>query len=478
MKLSRLIDGLSLTVAAPFFDAEITSVTADSRHCKAGSLFVAVNGSRFSGADFTAEAYARGARAFVTDTEIPKYKNSTIIYSKYPRKALAELCARLCGNPERKMLFVGITGTKGKTTTAVFLSKILDGAGVGNIAVGTLGVVGMTYPKSVNTTPDPTYLFPLFKTALRAGIHTVVLEVSSQALKDDRVYGIPFDCVAFTGIGRDHVGAYEHASVGDYIASKRKLFTSCGAKRAVINSDDPYASYMASGVAKTVRCGFSPNTDLLIRDFSDSPTGADFLLCGVPVRISMPGAFNAKNAALALALARELTAVPLSELVGHVRHVTVDGRFNAFRIRGVNAVVDYAHNSDSMREVTALARRLYGGRIICVFGSVGERSFARRRELAATAETCADLSVITSDNSGCEPPLSVCADIYSAYRDKSRAKIIADRGEAISYALSVASSGDTVLVLGRGHERRISLFNGEKEFSDKEYLRSLADYRM
>lgn len=473
MKLSRLLSDISDVEIGNFFEQEISSVTLDSRSARRGCIFVAIRGAKCDGGDYATEAYAQGARVFVSERKLVLPKEVTIIISKNARKTLAEICSKLSGNPEKKMMLVGITGTKGKTTTSVLLSKILDGVGVKNVVIGTLGVLGVDYPKPTNTTPDPTVLFPVFRLALKSGIRVAILEVSSQALKEMRVFGLRFDSVGFTGIGKDHIGVSEHPTVSDYLFSKRKLFTSYGATRAVVNYDDAYCSYMSADVPKVVRCGFTSSSDILISDFIDSPEGAHFSLSGVSVSTLMPGIYNARNTAIALALAREITGSSISECSHYVSDVKISGRFESRILDGKNIIIDYAHNADSVREVLSLCRRLFGKRVICVFGSVGERSFARRRELADTAEKYADFSVITSDNPGSEPPISVCADIYSNFKDKTRAKIIAERGAAISYALSVARSGDCVAILGRGHECHMYI-NGKKiAFSDTDYIDGL-----
>jgi len=470
MKLSILLDGISDIMIENFSDLDIHSVTASSLCCKGGSLFVAIKGEKHDGCEFIGDAYARGARAFVTPVKRNVPDGSVLILSNNPRKTLAELCSKIMGNPGKRLMFVGITGTKGKTTTSVLLSKILDGMGIKNIAVGTLGVVGMEYPKYVNTTPDPTVLFPLFKEALRRDVRVVILEVSSQALKEFRIFGIRFDCVAFTGFGRDHIGGCEHPTVSDYIYSKRMLFTSYGAKRAVVNFDDPYSSYMSAGIPRVIKCGFTENSDIVIKAYFDTAIGASFSVGGVSVVTRLPGLYNARNIAIALALAREITGNSISEGAGYVRSVKINGRYDRRVINGRNVIIDYAHNRDSIKEVITLSRRLFGGKIICVFGSVGERSFERRRELAEAAEKYADFSVITSDNPGYEAPLAICADIYSNFNDKTKAKIIVDRGNAISYAIGLADVGDSVLLLGKGHETEMYIEGKKIRFSDAEYV--------
>ena len=473
MMLSQLIDGISGIEVVNFKDVEITRVTADSGSCRPGSLFFAIRGARRNGIDFIPDAYKAGARVFVCAEKIGEIADSVIVYTKTPRKTLAELCSKISGNPEKRLMFVGITGTKGKTTTAYFVSKILEKIGISNLLIGTLGVG--EDKKSANTTPDPTVLFPSLRDAAHRGVKVVVLEVSSQALKDYRVYGISFDTVVFTGLGEDHVGDFEHPTFADYVASKRMLFNSYGAKRAVINFDDPYASYMSAGVPKVIKCGFTRGVDFFIEGFVDGKEGSRFKINGIPVKCKLSGEYNARNVALALGVIKEISGVDVKNSAERVEDISVPGRFNVFSVCGVFAVVDYAHNYDSAAEVLALARRIFSGRIICVFGSVGDRSFQRRKALARAAEERAYFSVITADSSEHEPPISVCADIYDAFIDKTRAKIIPCRACAIDYAMRICERGDAVLILGRGHEENISIMGERIPFSDIEYVKKLAE---
>ena len=473
MKLSRLLDGISDITVGCFSDAEITSVSVNSKSTSRASLFVAIVGARSDGHDYVSEAYSRGTRVFVVSRKVDLPNDTVIVFSKNTRKTLAELCAKISGNPERRLVFVGVTGTKGKTTTAYLLSKILDYHGVKNILISTLGISGEVRRKTENTTPDPTVLFHAFARASHKGVKVVILEVSSQAVKNLRIYGINFDYLAFTGLSSDHVGEFEHPTKSDYIMSKRGLFTSYGAKFAVVNYDNSYSAYISAGVAKVIKCGFSVGADYRISDFTDSKLGAVYSVSGVAVRSSLPGKYNAVNTVIALALAREITGCKIRDCALILDTVSVPGRFEVYDVNGCNVIVDYAHNYESVKEVLALARSLYGGKIICVFGSVGGRSFERRGELARAGEKYADFSVITSDNCYYESPISVCSEIYSYFVDKTKAKIITERKEAIKYALSLSAAGDTVMILGRGHENTINI-NGEAiPFSDSEFVKTL-----
>lgn len=468
-----LVSVLSDVSVKNFYEQEIMGVAANSESVAHGWIFVAIEGSKADGNNFIADSYCRGARVFVTSKKTCAHKDCVYIFSNFPRKTLAELCSAFCENPEKRLQFVGITGTKGKTTTSVILSEILSGAGIKNTVIGTLGVMSHKYIKTQNTTPDPTVLFPILKESAESGVKVVIIEVSSQALKDFRVWGIRFSCVAFTGIGIDHIGEFEHPTFLDYVRSKSLLFSEYGARCAVVNSDDEYSCYMSSEVPEVIRCGFSETDGLVIKGFKDASDGAEFFLDGVRVQTSLPGVYNARNVAMAIALAQKISGISLSEASCYVKKLRVSGRFERKTVDGKNVIVDYAHNSDSFREIISLCRRLYGGRIICVFGSVGGRSFARRKELAYSAEKYADFSVITSDNPGDEFPLSICADIYSAFCDKTKAKIIVSRKTAILYAISEASLGDTVLLLGKGHETFMNIGGKKVPFSDSQVVDSL-----
>ena len=468
MKLSKLLCALSDVSVENFYEQEIMGVASNSELVERGWIFVAIKGARVDGNSFIFSSYSRGARVFVTSKKTYTRKDCVCIYSEYPRKTLAELCAAFYGSPEKRMQFVGVTGTKGKTTTTVILSKILSGLGIKNAVVGTLGITADEHVKTENTTPDPTVLFPALKECADKGVEVAVIEVSSQALKDFRVWGIRFDLVAFTGIGIDHIGGAEHATFTDYARTKRRLFREYGAKSAVVNSDDPFFHYMSADVPQVIKCGFSETDGLVIRGFKDTAGGGEFFLDGVKVTTALPGEFNARNVTMAIAIAQKISGASLSEAASHADNVRVLGRFERKTVDGKNVIIDYAHNQDSFKEIISLCRRLYHGRIICVFGSVGGRSFHRREELAACAEKYADFSVITSDNPGDEFPLSVCSDIYSAFHDKTRAKIIVSRESAIRYAIDEAALGDTVLLLGKGHESYMNIGGKKVPFSDSE----------
>ncbi len=471
MKLCELLRGILKLENDYFSKYDITAVTDHSEKCRKGSLFVAVKGNEKNGNQYIENAYKNGARVFISEERKNTAKDALLLVCDDARKILALLSARINGNPEKEMSFIGITGTKGKTTSAVLLYEILKKEGIKCVCIGTLGVMGIPYPKPRNTTPSACELFDILKTARSAGASIAVIELSSQALKDKRAYGIKFKTVGFTGISNDHIGKGEHESFSEYLSAKRLLFSSYGAECAVVNSDDMYSSYISYGVDKIIKFGFNCGADYKISSFLDDKNGSAFAVGSTLVRTRLPGLYNAKNAALALIIASEFTGKEHAALAGHLDGVIVPGRFDFRFVMGRNVVIDYAHNMQSFAEISTLARRMFGGKIIGVFGSVGERSFARRSELAEVANELMDFAVITSDNSAGELPIKICAEIYSAFLNKEKARVITDRKEAIIYAVTeCASGGDTVLLLGKGHENVISENGKRKYFSEKKVL--------
>lgn len=452
---------------------DIERVENNSKCANEKSIFVCVRGEKFDGNDFLNEAEMKSTRVFVTERDDLQINQGIIIIVKNARKFLAELCKILYAFPQSDMKIVGITGTKGKSTVVSLAFQTLQKFGIKALSIGTLGVNGIEAPEIINTTPDSVVIFPLLKRAYQEGVRVVLIEVSSQALKEFRVWGIDFDIVAFTSLGNDHVGHGEHESFSDYLSCKRSLFTSYGAKIAVVNFDDPYSAFFSSGVDKVVRVGHTPHSDYLISDVTFDFSGMRYTISGFSSTSFLPGFFNATNIAISLAIIREISALSIDDILDVISQVKVPGRFEYYNLHGRFFVIDYAHNEKSFCEVIALVKQITSGQIITVFGSVGGRSQQRRKGLAGAAEQFADFSVITSDNPNYEDPYSIAYDIYSSFRDKSRAKIVIDRREAIKFAVSKSSPNDAILLLGKGHEEFMLVRGKRYPFSEREILDTL-----
>ena len=471
MKLCELIEIKNAHSAA---EREVRRICMNSAHCSEDSIFVCYKGKRLDSHTFAREAYDKGCRAFISERPLGLPNDAFVIISKKPRKTAAEFSSRLYGEVQKSLRFVGITGTKGKSSVALMLSHVLTRCGIRHAVVGTLGVLGLgeVIPLE-NTTPDVTLLYPIFKKMRDAGIGVVIMEVSSQALADERLHTLRFDTVIFTSFGLDHVGELEHTSEGDYLASKRRLFTEYSSELAVLNSDDSHAEFLTRGVKRRISCSLGGKADFSARRIRGGRDKTLFTLRGYEYAIPVIGRHNVMNSLLAVATAEAVFGIDFRAALATLSDVTLPGRFEVHDTHRARFVIDYAHNYMSVAAASVAAREAFGGRQIFVIGSVGGRGVERRRELARAAEELAEFTVITSDNPDFEPSVCICAEIYSHFRDKTRAKVITDREEAIKYAFSIASRGDTVMLFGKGHEKYQRIRGKNIPFSEQSIIRSL-----
>ncbi len=480
MKISELARSLSAVVLwgenTDKKTMAVEKITVDSREAKADFIFAPVLGYHVNGGEFVEDAYGRGCRVFLSETNALPKSNCVIIKVENIRKSVAEIAKQLYKFENLTSKIIGITGTKGKTTIAFLIARLLDLSGVSSASIGTLGVAlgdGRIIEKTQNTTPEPTALFKIISDLSKKGTEVIALEVSSQALKDFRVYGLEFEAVIFSSLGEDHIGKSEHESFTEYAIAKRSLFTDYKARLRIFNADDKYTPFMSVGTEKCIKCGFCESADYKITDFSSSDLGAHFHLNGTPVFSKAPARYDAVNFSIAITAASLISGISISVLAPLVSDITVPGRFERFALNGRTFIIDYAHNKISFLSVFSLTRRLYSGRIISVFGSVGGRSRKRRGELARISEKYADYSIITSDNPRYEPAEDICKEIFSHFNDKSRAEIVVDREKAIERAYSISRSGDVILLLGKGHEEKMEVSGKEIPFSDKKAVMKL-----
>ncbi len=480
ISLTGLIGPLECRITGPAQDRTVSQLDYDSRLARSGSLFFCLRGARADGHEYAPQAYANGARAFVTDHVLPLPDDAVQVVVDNTRKALAVLSAAFYGHSADRLTLIGITGTKGKTTTAILIQELLSKNGIRCGYIGTNGVMfdGRRYD-TLNSTPESRELHRYFAMMLEAGVTHVAMEVSSQALDHDRVTGLKFDTAVFTNLSRDHIGAGEHASFEEYRDAKRKLFTDHGAARIVYNADDPFSGYMigASG-AELISFGTSPGADYLgtdLRPFRDgSVLGIEYdVVTGgqkTAMRVRQPGEFSVYNglAATAVAASCGIGVRQVAEVIGGV---SVGGRFEIVEaVDGVTFVIDYAHNGISLSRALSVLREYGPDRLICVFGCVGGRTFDRRKEMGTTASSLADLSILTSDNPDFEEPEKIIQETLNWFDQSKPHLIIPDREEAVRTAVRIARPGDIVLFAGKGHET-YQLIRGEKvPFSEKEIL--------
>ena len=460
----------------------ISDIVYDSRKAKAGVIFVCIVGAVADGHKYAQSAYDKGARVFVCEKPLSLPSDALVFLVDNTRRALASLAACHFDHPEKKLRVIGVTGTKGKSTICEMIRHILCKNGIPAASIGTVGVrIGDTVTPTGNTTPESYELFRIFAEMVEKGVCYAVIEVSSQGIKLDRVFGIPFFAAVMTNLSEDHIGGAEHPDFEDYKACKKALFSRC--EHALFNADDPYfEEFWESAPCEKKAYSISEEADIFAKSILSTATekgfGSSFILkhngAKTDAFVPFPGEFSVSNALAAVGVAM-LADVSAESAVDALSDVRVAGRFEIVPTAlGATFVIDYAHNGESLTAALNALRKYRPRRLICLFGSVGGRTEIRRRELGTSASAYADFSILTSDNPDREPPLDIIADI-ERYMQNAPYAVIPDRKEAIEYAVSIAEEGDIVLLAGKGHET-YQLVGGKKEpFCEREILVAAAE---
>ncbi len=482
MNLKTFLDGMPIREIVGAAGAEVKNVQADSRLCGPGSLFVAVRTAKSDGHRFIDAALERGAVAVVCE-ELPTSAPAGVALVRVDdsRKALALLALRMQGDPQKRLRFLGVTGTNGKTSCTYLLRAVLRRAGARVAVIGTTGnIIEERLEATRFTTPEQPALAELLARLVAEKIEWVVMEVSSHALALDRVAGINFDGALFTNLTRDHLDF--HGSMRDYIAAKRLLFEQLPAGAAAAsNADDPCGSEMASA-AETARSrlyGRTASADVLIDNERLQPGGSDFCLrwsehgstAELELHIAMPGRFNVLNAAGAATLCLGLGIDPSVVREGLASAAAAPGRMQSSLLpNGARAVVDYAHTPDALTNALRACRdgMAVGTRLFCVFGCGGDRD-AGKRPLMGQAAAEADMLIVTNDNPRTEAPENIIRDILTGIESVAdeRVQVCPDRGKAIHLALEQSRAGDVVLIAGKGHEEYQIVGAERLDFSDQ-----------
>jgi UDP-N-acetylmuramoyl-L-alanyl-D-glutamate--2,6-diaminopimelate ligase len=478
MTFRDLLDGVE--TLSQRGDSAISGLQYDSRRVQPGDLFVAMRGESVDGNRFLDAAIAQGAAAVATDSaQEPPRGDLPWAQVVHGRRALARLSANFYGRPAEKLPLTGITGTNGKTTTSFLVESIFAAAGRPALLVGTIEyhVAGRVLP-APHTTPEALELNQLFAQALAAGAGEGVMEVSSHALAQQRVFGMPFDVAVFTNLTRDHLDY--HRTMEDYFAAKRVLFEGCGTappRVAVLNRDDPAGVQLAkisqqSG-SRVINYGLEGG-DVHARELEFGPTGTRFHLespeGSVFLHSPLLGRVNAYNilAAAAAAVARGCSLEQVAAGVEALR--CVPGRFQQVECgQPFAVVVDYAHTDDALRNLTALAREFVGrsARVLTVFGCGGDRDRAKRPLMGEAAGRGSDFVVVTSDNPRSEDPQAIIQEAVAGLRPTgTRFTVEPDRARAIALAIADARPGDIVLIAGKGHEKVQITRAGSAPFDD------------
>lgn len=450
------------------------------------SLFVCIRGAVFDGHAYAQKAYLQGCRVFVAERALDLPDDAIVIRVTDSRVALALLSAAFYRYPARELTVIGITGTKGKTTTALLIRHILEQNGISAGYIGSNGVqfCGHFYP-TANTTPESCELHGYLRKMADAGVKYVALEVSSQALYLGRVYGLTFPISIFTNLSPDHIGGVEHPTFEHYRACKRSLFTDHSTGAVIANLDDPATPDMVAGCPRVIGVSVevAGEADLVARDIAlfrrGSRLGVEFVCKHhgeeAAFALPLPGEFNVHNALCAAAVGLE-AGLSLRQIAASMATIAIKGRFEAVDILpDVTFLIDYAHNGVSLRAALETLRCYHPARLICLFGSVGGRTQLRRPELGAVANELCDLAILTADNPDFEDPEAVIADIAAAFTpDGCPFLILPDRADAIRAAVHDARPGDIVLLAGKGHED-YQLIRGEKvPFDERAILHECA----
>lgn len=462
MKLSLLNEKLQLEMIAGSGDPDITAVVYDSRKVIEGCVFICIKGANFDGHDVAAEAVKNGAVAIVAERDMPELKNSEAIVLKADdtRYALAFMSAAWFGNPAQKLKTIGITGTKGKTTTTYLVKSILEHAGVKTGLVGTIeSIIGDERIPAKNTTPESYVLQETFAKMVDAGLDAVVMEVSSQALMQHRTQGFIFDIGIFTNLSEDHIGPTEHADFDEYLKCKALLFKQC--RIGIINGDDEHAQAIIEGHKCEVESyGIGEGNDLVavnpVLDDEPGHLGVSFTTKGtidLEVKLPTPGRFSIYNALCAISICRHF-GVAKEDIVSALAEAHVKGRIEKVKVSDdFTLLIDYAHNAMALESILTTLREYKPGRLICLFGCGGNRSKTRRYEMGEVSGKLADFTIITSDNPRFEEPLDIIADIVTGISKTDGKYIeIPDRKEAIRYAIQNGKRGDIIVLAGKGHE--------------------------
>ncbi len=465
------------TPVGPIEKLNVDHLAHDSRKIGPNGLFVALRGTQADGHLFIDKAVKNGAIAIVCEA-IPAELSAGIACIRVTdtRTALAVLSGVWYDHPSRTMDLVGITGTNGKTTTAYLTHHVLTAMGLQAGLLGTIQCqVGGTVLESALTTPDALDLNALLRRMADAGCSTAVMEVSSHALDQKRVYGQRFKAGVFTNLTHDHLDY--HGTVEAYTAAKKRLFDTLPPDAvAVYNADDPAGAHMAADTpARRISYGQSAEADVRFEILANDMDGLLLRLDGYEDRFQLVGAFNAYNLAAAYCVGSALGHPIKTILAALTQAPPVPGRFERIAgARGISVIVDYAHTPDALENVLQTLRQTKPAMatLWCVFGCGGDRDPAKRPEMGRIAEQYADRVVVTSDNPRTEDPLAILADIRPGFSDPDAAVWEADRRAAIQYAATHVAPADVVLIAGKGHEPYQVLGTKKIHFDDREEART------
>ncbi len=483
MQLSHLLEKIEYICLKGSTDIEISTLVYDSRKAEQGSCFVCISGSIKDAHEYIPDVIQKGAAAVIVEREVDVPEHVTVIKVDNTRAVLGAMAAAYFDYPAEKMKTIGITGTKGKTTTAYMVRSILEKSGFKTGLIGTIeAIIGDKVIPSVNTTPESFMVQQYFKEMVDAGCQAVVMEVSSQALMLHRVGGFVFDYGIFTNLEPDHIGPKEHSSFEEYAYYKSLLFRKC--KVGIFNGDDAHLeTILKDHTCEVETFGLSDGVDLQATDIQllhkPGILGVTYQakgLVNMAVEIDIPGKFSVYNSLTAIAICRHFN-VEEATIQKALEDVQVKGRVEIIPISPrFTLMIDYAHNAMSLESLLRSLKEYNPKRLVTVFGCGGNRDPHRRFEMGEISSRLSDLTVVTSDNPRFEEPQAIIEDILVGVQKADGKYItIADRKEAIKYCIENAEDGDVIILAGKGHEDYQEIKGVKYPMDERDLIRDILE---
>lgn len=461
-------------------DCEIGCLEMDSRKKMDRGLFFCIPGARFDAHDFAPQAIQNGAAALVVtrllDIDVPQVQVRNV------RAAMSLMAAEFFGHPDREMKLLGVTGTKGKTTTSYLIKAIMEEAGCKVGLIGTTGnMIGGEYVKSEFTTPEPIDFFKTLRMMRDAGVTVVSMEVSAHAIEMGRLAGVHFEVGCYTNLSQDHLDLF--GTMEKYFACKKSFFRPEWLSNAAINVDDDTSAEILRDIeVPHSTYGICNNADIFARDIEITEDGVSFKMKLIdveemPVRLQLTGMFNVYNALAATAVGLIMGVKPHTITAALEKVKSVPGRAEMLDTRTpYKVILDYSHSPDALENILLAVKEFARGRVISLFGCGGDRDHLKRPMMGEISGRLADFSILTSDNPRTEDPMEILAAIEEGIKPTGgQYTVIENRREAIRYALQMAKDGDIIILAGKGHETYQEIMGVKRPFDEKVVVRELLE---
>jgi len=487
MNLKEILVGIEGIKARGNLELDITNVDSDSRNIKENGMFIAIEGYETNGVEYIQDAINNGAKVIVVQSNVdlkalPITKDTTLVVVPDTRVALAVCACNFYDNPSKKFKLIGVTGTKGKTTTTFMIKKILEKQGKKVGLVGTIAtyIGDKKIEDNARTTPESIKLQKIFAQMAEENVDVVVMEVSSQSLKLNRVLGCDFDIGVFTNLSQEHISKNEHPDMQDYFNSKLKLFDMC--KLAFTNVDDIYGAKVAK-IAKTPEIttyGIDNFCHILAKDITITNAYVDFKVKidnkNERIKTSIPGRFSVYNSLAAICVATKLGA-NAEQIKEALLEVRVPGRSELIdNNKELTIMIDYAHTPESLESILQAVKTYTKGKVISVFGCGGDRDKVKRPLMGEVSGRVADYTIITSDNPRTEEPSQIVSDIeVGIKKTKGQYTCIVDRKKAIKAAIEMATKNDIIVLAGKGHETYQEINHVQNPFDERIIVKEILD---